>query len=296
MKTTEIHFAKSHKNKILFVIILLTTTKKRNFNFFYKYQVSTFNQNLEDQSLFLCRYISFMAYFSMQTSAWILTIITVDRYLIISSNNWMQKYSKNIKFSLVVIATVVLIVALINFPVALLNGKVNHKYNASSETSTKKKVICYSNAYIMFWQRFSLLLECIFPLILMTLFNVLLVKRTYKSSTKFKSLHQNNPKSKSNVQKHGSLDGSPKESHLYPNHNITNKSSNSYIDDEHTTPTATAQATSLQKLKLSIPNIAGSFKKSSKKLNNAKADNMLAASPANNRSFKVKPTWVMPKI
>lgn len=143
-----------------------------------------------------------MAYFSMQTSAWILTIISIDRYLIITNYYWKQKFSRNIKFSIIIIVTVILIIALINFPTVFLNGKVNNYINIKSfsnstpapnskktanvllsrDITIRKKVECYTSDYIIFWQKFSLLLECLFPLILMIVFNLLLINRTYKSS------------------------------------------------------------------------------------------------------------------
>ena len=230
------------------------------------------NQNLEDQSLFLCRYISFMAYFSMQTSAWILTVITIDRYLIIWSTNWMQKYSKSMKFSLIVIFTIILFFALINFPVALLNGKINKLSNSTHE----KKVLCYSTSYIIFWQKFSLLFECIFPLIIMIIFNILLVKRTYKSSTKFRNAIQNSSKSKSNHQKSysGFINVSPKESQCQ----------NSFNDDERR-PIRSRQNFVL-KSRLAIPDNGDSLLKSSKLL---KSDNSIQNHLKHSSSIKNKP-------
>lgn len=152
----------------------------RNFNFFYKYQVNQYNQNLEEQSLFLCRYVSFMAYFSMQTSAWLLTAISIDRYLIVTNLNWKQKYSRSLRFNLGVILAMVFSIALINLPVVFLNGNVKYP----SDPRKRIRIECYTSSYVVFWQRFTLLLECLFPLLLMILFNYLLIKRTYKSSTK----------------------------------------------------------------------------------------------------------------
>lgn len=93
-----------------------------NFNLFFKYQLNAQDQNLENQSMFLCVYISYMAHFCMQTSAWILAIISIDRYHIVTSSRWKQKYSRNTKFTLCVVGTLVGVIGAINFPVALTNG------------------------------------------------------------------------------------------------------------------------------------------------------------------------------
>ncbi|RNA11921.1 growth hormone secretagogue receptor type 1-like [Brachionus plicatilis] len=165
----------------------------RNFNFFYKYRLNSQYQNLEDQSLFLCRYISFMAHFSLQTSAWILTIISIDRYFLITNNYWKQKFSRNIKFSLVVILSLVITIGLINLPVVFYNGKIQNKSFKDlsftneiefllSQRNREKKVECYTTKFIIFWQKVAFVLECVFPLILMILFNFLLIKQTQKSS------------------------------------------------------------------------------------------------------------------
>ena len=222
-----------------------------------------------------------MAYFSMQTSAWILTLITIDRYLIISSNTWMQKYSKSMKFSLIVILIIIVLIALINFPVALLNGKIN---TSTTNGTQEKHVICYSTSYIKFWQKFSLLLECIFPLIIMTIFNILLVKRTYKSSTKFTSAMHNSSKTKSNCNKNYSeMNVSPKESHIQPS-----KASNSFIDEEpHQYLPIHAKFTN----KLSTPDKHDSFRlNTSKKLNKSDSflENLSPNRIANKTNSKIK--------
>ena len=166
--------------------------KNRNFNFFYKYQINALHENLENQSLFWCRYISFMANFSIQSSAWILAIITIDRYLIVSNQfNWKQKFAKNIKFNLTVIITVIGFFALINLPPALMNGKIVflYKNTSSSGLMSRNRTECYSTDFYRLWQNVSVLIECIFPLVLMILFNGLLINRTYKSSVKLDARH-----------------------------------------------------------------------------------------------------------
>ncbi len=157
-----------------------------NFNFFYKYHINALYENLENQSIFLCRYISFMANFSIQSSAWILAIITIDRYLIVTNATWKQKYSKNIKFNLTIILSVISFFALINLPVTLLNGKTVTIYskNSSLVTFNRTRTECYNTKFYQFWQNVIVLIECILPLILMIIFNGLLIYRTYKSSVK----------------------------------------------------------------------------------------------------------------
>jgi hypothetical protein len=152
-----------------------------------------------------------MAYFSMEASAWILAVITIDRYLILVNNTWKQKYSKNIRFNLLIILSIILIIICINLPVAFLNGKVlspphpTHQRNASSLITSSnnrptfhstKRVQCYTTAFIAFYQKFALILECLSPLVIMITFNWLLIKKTYKSTTRLKISQQSNPGSR----------------------------------------------------------------------------------------------------
>lgn len=164
-----------------------------NFNFFYKYQVNEHTQNIENQSMFLCSYISYMAHFSMQTSAWILAIISIDRYLIITNSKWKQKYARNIKFNLGVIFAVVIVIGLVNLPVALFNGKYSKfQLNYDQENnlmviqrSSKRKIICYSTwFYKKIYSKFAIFIECLVPLFLMIVYNSLLIHKTHQSTIK----------------------------------------------------------------------------------------------------------------
>jgi hypothetical protein len=131
-----------------------------------------------------------MAYFSLQTSAWILTLISIDRYFILTSSTWKRKFSKNIKLTLSVIISIILFGALINLPVTFLNGEIKI-YNTTSilgNASLITEIDCYTTDYMKFWEKFMLCNECIIPLILMIIFNSLLIYKTYKSSVKLKKM------------------------------------------------------------------------------------------------------------
>jgi hypothetical protein len=147
-----------------------------NFNFFYRYNLNQNNLNLEETSLFLCRYVSFMAYFSLLTSAWILTLICVDRYLILTNTFWKVN-SKKANFSLLIVASIIIVCALINIPLIFFNGEV-----------TKTKISCYTTKYAVFWEKSCLYLEALIPLTIMIIFNILLIFKTRKSSSKLNKL------------------------------------------------------------------------------------------------------------
>lgn len=186
-----------------------------NFNFFYRYNLNENNLNLEETSLFLCRYVSFMAYFSLLTSAWILTLISIDRYLILTNSFWKLN-SKKGKFSLIIVLTIVFISASINIPIVFLNGEVS-----------KAKILCYTTKYAVFWEKSCLYLEALIPLCTMIIFNILLIFKTRKSSDKVNKLTTNgkqspktcpSPKFLSVIKKQEALNrySTP---NLYSNHN-----------------------------------------------------------------------------
>ena len=179
--------------------------------------------------------------------------------MIITNNNWKQKYSKNVRFNLFIILTAIGLVALLNLPVAFLNGKYSSGSSSSSKSKPKqglnqttinqqnqsflvttdeyayttakiltefistttslstlipihvapsrKRVECYTTSYIIYYQKLTFLFECVIPLILMILFNYLLIKRTYNSSTKFSA-------------------NSQQTNHLHLNHSNNNQSNN----------------------------------------------------------------------
>ena len=47
-----------------------------------------FNINLENYSMFSCKFGDWIQFSSLQASAWILVLISIDRYLIFRIKNW----------------------------------------------------------------------------------------------------------------------------------------------------------------------------------------------------------------
>ncbi len=50
-----------------------------NLNSFYKFNISTDNDNLEELSIIHCRVISFMTFVSLQLSSWCLTAVSLGK-------------------------------------------------------------------------------------------------------------------------------------------------------------------------------------------------------------------------
>jgi hypothetical protein len=147
----------------------------------------------------MCRYVSFMAYVSLQSSAWILAFICVDRYLILTNINWKRKISKSMKHTLLFLSILFMIIGGLNFPILFLNGEeklvaINESIDINS-TSTNfinyvSEIQCYNTNYMHFWQQTILYNECLIPLAIMIIFNSLLIVKTNTSYAKLKHLQK----------------------------------------------------------------------------------------------------------
>ena len=95
-----------------------------NLNTFFKYNLSkppAYN-DLEEISLFWCRWISFCAFSTLQTSSWLLSLVSIDRVMIIYSHAWKTKVSGKPRVVNGLIAAVVSTIFTLNSHILFLNG------------------------------------------------------------------------------------------------------------------------------------------------------------------------------
>ncbi len=71
----------------------------------------------------LCRFVSFMAFSSLQISSWLLTLVTFDRLMLVYSVNWKATMYKT-KVTICVITLIVTLILLFNSHLLFLNGYV----------------------------------------------------------------------------------------------------------------------------------------------------------------------------
>ncbi|CAF3028158.1 unnamed protein product [Rotaria socialis] len=158
-----------------------------NINYFireliWKYQKTISIKNLEQHSLFICKLISFGAYFSLECAAWLKTLATFARYVSLHHQwplkNWL---SKPIIIRRVIWSTIIF-VGLINFPIWIVNGKRvlhNDQYN-----QTTVEIKCYQSRFFQFWEIAHLLLYNFIPFTLMILSNISIVRQVRESRSR----------------------------------------------------------------------------------------------------------------
>lgn len=164
-----------------------------NLNTFYLYNISKppYYFDLEELSLVSCRLVSFFAFSSLQFSAWLLSLLSFDRLMVIYSFKWRLIARRPIVIN-IIIATTLFIILILNSHLLFLNGyeidRQQEKSNFASLFQTEQSsiaipdidVICYYNkqdrSYIYFkWQTAHLLLYCLIPFVIMLICNSIII-------------------------------------------------------------------------------------------------------------------------
>ena len=77
-------------------IVDLLVLYQWNLNTYFKYNLSVppFYKDIEELSLFWCRWISFFAFSTLQLSSWILSIVSFDRVMLVYVSSWAKTILK----------------------------------------------------------------------------------------------------------------------------------------------------------------------------------------------------------
>lgn len=176
-----------------------------NLNTFYKYNLSQapFYFDMEELSLYLCKQIAYLAFTSLETSAWLLSLVSFDRLMMIYSQWWKHKMHKPLILNLM-IASVFVLIALINSHLLIFNGYtidlskerellLNYSLNNQSYLIPNTAIQCYTSRFddkYVFpkWQTANMILYSIIPFSIMLTCNLLIIynvkfARTIKSSS-----------------------------------------------------------------------------------------------------------------
>lgn len=181
-----------------------------NLNTFFKYNLSVAPEfkDLEEISLFWCRFISFMAFFSLQLSSWILSLVSFDRVMILYSQYWKIHMQKPRKINTILLLMFITIFC-INIHILFKNGYVedhNRKIllpNGTQVSSTiiEHSVVCYKskhNRNYIFpnYQRIHLVLYNLIPFAIMLCcnslicYNVTIARKRFSATVKSKTSTQ----------------------------------------------------------------------------------------------------------
>jgi hypothetical protein len=145
----------------------------------WKYRKNITLKNLEEHSLFVCKLISYSAYFSLECAAWLKTLATFARCVSLhhqwSLKKWLSKPIIIRRISWIII----FLIALINSPIWIINGEYGLDINKFNET--KRKVKCYQSKFFVYWEIVHLLLYNFIPFTLMISCNILIIHQVRES-------------------------------------------------------------------------------------------------------------------
>jgi len=166
----------------------------------WKYQKNISLKNLEQYSLFICKLISYSAYFSLQCAAGLKTLATFARCVSLNHKWSLNKWLSKPIIIRRVIWIVIFLTGLINFPIWIINGKrvlYQNEYN-----QTKIEIKCYQSDFFQYWEIVHLLLYNFIPFTLMILCNILIIhqvkesrKRTQRSKNTSQQSNNRRPRS-----------------------------------------------------------------------------------------------------
>lgn len=156
-----------------------------NLNTFFKYNLSVppGYKDLEEISLFWCRWISYLAFSSLQLSSWLLSMVSLDRLMIVYLPMWKSFINKKNRVNILIFFIVVTIFSL-NMHLLFLNGYTietyTNIYKNSSNGSYDQSVICYRNKFdpeYIFpkWERAHLIIYNLLPFSIMFFCNSMII-------------------------------------------------------------------------------------------------------------------------
>ncbi|CAF1198107.1 unnamed protein product [Adineta steineri] len=149
-----------------------------NLNNFYKFTISSNNDNLEELSLVHCRIMSYMTFVGLQLSSWCLTAVSIDRCLSLYFLTWKQSYGKlsRTKYHIGILTVICL---LLNSHILIFNG-----YRIDSPNFTIKCYVTRTNPYYIFpiWERVHLVVYNLWPFSMMCLCNTYIIYATVRSA------------------------------------------------------------------------------------------------------------------
>ena len=162
-------------------------------------------------SLFLCRTMVFVQYFSLQSSGFLYALLCVDRYVTVAS--MPGSFLSRLPFSTPKNAfrwsvSILITIAIINSHILFLNGYVTSPANQSAnETTTKNPYLnqnhnddlnpfhcyMYKNGFLLSptWDQVETFMYSIIPGAVMILFNLLVIAKTLESDASLRKHDKN---------------------------------------------------------------------------------------------------------
>ncbi|CAF0743051.1 unnamed protein product [Adineta ricciae] len=172
---------------IYFIFLFLSDTLSL-YQWNLNYIIMEFNDRIQlsDQSLFLCRSIAFLSFYTLHLSALFLTLIAIDRTLILRSKFYRTHMTKRHHALIISIVIILLLFLLDGFLLSL-----------GVRDERTDQIVCYQsfNTNIMFFYDkiypwIHLVVMYITPFVIMTLGIVLIIIKLYNRRINLQSNHQ----------------------------------------------------------------------------------------------------------
>ncbi|UJR20615.1 hypothetical protein I4U23_023740 [Adineta vaga] len=145
----------------------------------WKRQTNSSIKNLEEYSLFICKLVSFAAYFLLQCAAWLKTLATLTRCISLHHEWSIRKYISKSHIVHYLCWMTIILFGLINFPIWIINGK--RAISIDKDNNTQIQIKCYRSVFFQFWEIAHLLLYNFIPFTLMILCNVAIIRHVHAS-------------------------------------------------------------------------------------------------------------------
>jgi hypothetical protein len=145
----------------------------------WKRQKTILIKNLEQHSLFICKFVSYSAYFLLQSAAWLKTLATFARCVSLHHQWTIRKYFLKSTVIHRLCWIVIFLLGLTNFPILIINGKRVSSLDKNNHTQLQIK--CYQSIFFQFWEIVHLLLYNFIPFTLMILCNISIIRHVHKS-------------------------------------------------------------------------------------------------------------------
>ncbi|CAF3542097.1 unnamed protein product [Rotaria socialis] len=136
--------------------------------------VAIIKRNLEEYSLFICRFLSYLAFSTLQTSSWVLAFGSFNRFLLVKKISHFEFICKR-RYTIAICLFLACLFFLLNIHILWMNGY----YSPAGDT------VCYKNLrfpnYMLWHQRLHLFLYSVIPSIILFIFNALLMRIIFAS-------------------------------------------------------------------------------------------------------------------
>ncbi|CAF1286151.1 unnamed protein product [Adineta steineri] len=145
----------------------------------WKRQTNSTIKNLEEHSLFVCKLVSFSAYFLLQCAAWLKTLATFARCVSVHNEWTIRKYILNSRAIHRLCWMTIILIGIMNFPIWIVNGK--EAFSIDKNNKTQKQIMCYRSVFFKYWEIVHLLLYNFIPFTFMILCNIAIIRHVRES-------------------------------------------------------------------------------------------------------------------